>query len=112
VSTCATLAATGNIPLNGSRPLVLFGYGAYGQALQPQYEPEHVCLLQRGWVLAWAHVRGGGEMGKMWHASGRGLNKVSCALFSHAQACSASDFSRAACHTCSLSFNKTATPSV
>ena len=52
-----------------------FRYGAYGMSLPLDYHPSHACMLERGWVLAFAHVRGGGERGKAWHAAGRGLNK-------------------------------------
>lgn len=50
-------------------------YGAYGMHIPIDYHPGHACMLERGWVLAFAHVRGGGERGKGWHAAGRGQNK-------------------------------------
>ena len=53
----------------------LLSYGAYGVNMPLDYHPRHVCMLERGWVLAFAHVRGGGERGKAWHAAGRGLSK-------------------------------------
>ncbi|KAG5189316.1 hypothetical protein JKP88DRAFT_353149 [Tribonema minus] len=81
-----TVAHARNIPLDGSRPLVLFGYGAYGQSLPLDYSPEHLPLLERGWVLAWAHVRGGREMGKVWHEHGRGLHKMNTFWDSEARA--------------------------
>jgi hypothetical protein len=49
---------------------VLFVYGAYGYKLHPQFNPAEVSLLDRGVVLAVAHVRGGGELGAAWHAAG------------------------------------------
>jgi oligopeptidase B len=67
---------TDDLPLDGSRPLVLYGYGAYGYSLDLSYSHSHIPLLQRGWTVAWAHVRGGGELGKAWHAAGRQLLKV------------------------------------
>mmetsp|Transcript_14786 Transcript_14786/g.31917 ORF Transcript_14786/g.31917 Transcript_14786/m.31917 type:complete len:814 (-) Transcript_14786:54-2495(-) len=62
------------------RPCLVHVYGAYGQSLVPDFRPEHVVLLRQGWVIAWAHVRGGGERGKLWHDAGRRLNKVQSVL--------------------------------
>lgn len=53
----------------------MHSYGAYGMNLPLDYHPAYACMLERGWVLAFAHVRGGGERGKAWHASGRGSEK-------------------------------------
>lgn len=50
-------------------------YGAYGMSMPIDYHPGHACMLERGWVLAFAHVRGGGERGKAWHAAGRAQHK-------------------------------------
>lgn len=58
------------------RPCLLHVYGAYGTCLVPDFRPEHALLLRRGWTLAWAHVRGGGERGRAWHAAGRRLRKA------------------------------------
>eukprot|EP00435_Cladocopium_sp_Y103_P049139 s835_g14.t1 len=56
-------------------PCLLHVYGAYGSSMTPDFRPEHLMLLRRGWVLAWAHVRGGGERGRAWHQAGRQLRK-------------------------------------
>jgi oligopeptidase B len=52
-------------------PVVLMGYGAYGQSLNLAYDPTTRPLLDRGFVLAYAHTRGGGELGNSWHHQGR-----------------------------------------
>jgi protease II len=52
-------------------PVVLMGYGAYGQSLNLAYDPTTLPLLDRGFVLAYAHTRGGGELGNSWHHRGR-----------------------------------------
>ncbi|CAM9870072.1 unnamed protein product, partial [Sphacelaria rigidula] len=70
-----TIAHDRSIVLDGTNRLVLHGYGAYGMHMPIDYHPGHACMLERGWVLAFAHVRGGGERGKRWHADGRGQNK-------------------------------------
>eukprot|EP00438_Fugacium_kawagutii_P021554 Skav208795 [mRNA] locus=scaffold478:42382:44130:- [translate_table: standard] len=56
-------------------PCLLHVYGAYGTCMTPDFRPEHLMLLRRGWLLAWAHVRGGGERGWAWHQAGRQLQK-------------------------------------
>lgn len=70
-----TLVRRRGAPLDGSGPLLLSGYGAYGTTQEPAFSAEHLCLLRRGWTLATAHVRGGGELGKRWHVDGRGAAK-------------------------------------
>lgn len=61
---------------DGSAPMVLEGYGAYGMTSDPDFSAIRLSLLDRGVTFAIAHVRGGGEMGKPWHDSGRMLNKM------------------------------------
>ena len=61
--------------VDGPRPLLLQGYGAYGFSYPTRFSPARVSLLDRGVVVAIAHVRGGGEMGKRWHDDGRMLAK-------------------------------------
>jgi oligopeptidase B len=56
-------------------PLLLEGYGAYGVPDTPEFDPALPSLLDRGVAFALAHVRGGGELGKRWHESGRMLQK-------------------------------------
>jgi oligopeptidase B len=56
-------------------PLLLCGYGAYGISLDLSFSPWWPCLLDRGFILAFAHVRGGGELGPAWHEQGRLLAK-------------------------------------
>lgn len=52
-------------------PVWLDGYGAYGMANDPWFSSTRLSLLDRGWVFALAHVRGGGESGQQWHDGGR-----------------------------------------
>ncbi len=60
---------------DGSNPCLLHGYGAYGLVIDPVFSPVNVSLLDRGLVLATAHVRGGGLLGEGWHEDGRMLAK-------------------------------------
>jgi oligopeptidase B len=67
------------IPLerDGARPLLLNGYGAYGLSYDPVFSSNSLSLLDRGFVVAIAHVRGGEEMGRGWYEGGRLLRKRS-----------------------------------
>ncbi|MCK4256155.1 S9 family peptidase, partial [candidate division WOR-3 bacterium] len=60
---------------NGNNPLLLYGYGAYGENMEPYFSSNRLSLLDRGFIFAIAHVRGGGEMGKFWYEQGKLLNK-------------------------------------
>lgn len=60
---------------DGSAPCKLFGYGGYGTAVDATFSPARLSLLDRGFVVAIAHVRGGGELGSGWHEAGRRLAK-------------------------------------
>ncbi|KAG8366496.1 hypothetical protein BUALT_Bualt17G0086100 [Buddleja alternifolia] len=55
---------------------LLHGYGAYGEVLDKSWCPDRLSLLDRGWVFAFADVRGGAGADPSWHISGRGLNKL------------------------------------
>ncbi|UCG93270.1 MAG: S9 family peptidase [candidate division WOR-3 bacterium] len=61
---------------DGRSPLYLYGYGTYGWSNEPYFSSNRLSLLNRGFIYAIAHVRGGGEMGKYWHEQGRFLNKM------------------------------------
>jgi oligopeptidase B len=65
------------LQLDGQRPLLLNGYGAYGLSYDPTFSSNNLSLLDRGFVVAIAHVRGGEEMGRGWYEGGRLLNKRS-----------------------------------
>ncbi|XP_020537515.1 dipeptidyl aminopeptidase BI isoform X2 [Jatropha curcas] len=57
-------------------PGLLQGYGAYGEVLDKSWCPDRLSLLDRGWVMAFADVRGGSGEHSSWHKSGSGLNKL------------------------------------
>jgi oligopeptidase B len=58
-------------PLDGSAPLLLYGYGAYGIAMEPSFSIRNLSLVDRGWIWATAHVRGGSDKGWGWFLDGR-----------------------------------------
>src|SRR5439155_25989129 len=64
------------IPLDGSNPTLLYGYGAYELPSDPMFDAARLSLLDRGFVFAIAHVRGGGELGREWYEDGKFLNKA------------------------------------
>ncbi|MGH8197243.1 MAG: S9 family peptidase [Steroidobacteraceae bacterium] len=61
---------------DGSAPLLQYGYGSYGATMDPAFSIPRLSLLDRGFVFALAHVRGGQEMGRRWYDQGRLLHKV------------------------------------
>jgi len=64
-----------DVPQDGSAPCVLYGYGAYEAPADPWFSSLRVTLIQRGFVFALAHVRGGGDMGRLWWDDGKLLKK-------------------------------------
>jgi oligopeptidase B len=60
---------------NGANPLLMVGYGSYGYSYPDNFSSGRLALLDRGVVLAIAHIRGGAEMGRKWYEDGKFLNK-------------------------------------
>jgi oligopeptidase B len=60
---------------DGARPLLLYGYGSYGSSYDPTFSSNAISLLDRGFVIALAHIRGGEEMGRAWYEHGKRLHK-------------------------------------
>jgi oligopeptidase B len=64
------------VKLDGSAPLLLYGYGSYGISIPPTFSSSRLSLLDRGVIFAIAHIRGGGELGEEWRQAGRMMNKM------------------------------------
>ncbi len=62
--------------LDGSAPLLLYGYGSYGVSIAPTFSPNRLSLLDRGAIYVIAHIRGGGELGEEWREAGRMMKKI------------------------------------
>lgn len=60
---------------DGDNPTLLYGYGSYGATMDPSFNANRLSLLDRGFVFAIGHIRGGSEMGRAWYEDGKMLNK-------------------------------------
>jgi oligopeptidase B len=81
-----------------ANPLLLYGYGSYGNSMNPFFRSDRLSLLDRGFIYAIAHIRGGEEMGRYWYEEGKLLNKkntftdfIACAEYLIAQEYTSSD---------------------
>jgi oligopeptidase B len=64
------------VKMDGSAPLLLYGYGSYGASIPPGFATSRLALLDRGVIYVIAHIRGGGELGEEWRQAGRMMNKM------------------------------------
>ena len=66
--------------LSADNPTLLVGYGSYGISMSPTFDATRLAWLERGGILAFAHVRGGGEYGEAWHKAGQKATKINTIL--------------------------------
>jgi oligopeptidase B len=71
-----TVLMRADTPLDGSAPMLLYGYGSYGLSMDPTFSTRNLSLVDRGWIWAIAHVRGGAEKGWGWFLGGRKMHKT------------------------------------
>ena len=62
--------------MNGNNPTLLYAYGSYGASMDPYFSSARLSLLDRGFVYAIAHIRGGEELGRQWYEDGKLLKKM------------------------------------
>lgn len=67
-------------PMDGSAPALLYAYGAYGYAMDADFETDRLSLIERGFIYAIAHVRGGMEKGFAWYRNGKREKKINTFL--------------------------------
>jgi oligopeptidase B len=70
-----SIAYKKGLKMDGNNPILLHGYGAYGAILDPEFIPYRLSLLERGFVYAIAHIRGGADLGRAWYEDGKVLKK-------------------------------------
>ncbi len=83
-----------NTPIDGTAPLLLYGYGSYGHAMPASFTPNRFSLIDRGFVYAIAHIRGGTDCGYGWYLDGKMMRKKNTFL----------DFTAAASHLATEGF--------
>lgn len=71
-----TLLMLKDTPKDGSAPVLLYGYGSYGHAMEPSFSIRNLSLVDRGWIWAVAHIRGGSDKGWGWFLDGRREKKA------------------------------------
>jgi len=75
ISILYRLDAHQNFERNGEHPLYLYGYGSYGLSMKPGFSTARLSLVDRGFIFAIAHIRGGSELGRQWYEDGKFLKK-------------------------------------
>ncbi len=83
-----TIVYRKGIEKDGNNPTKIYGYGSYGSSLNPRFNRNYLSLLDRGFIVAFAHIRGGQDLGRQWYEDGKLLNKkntfydfIDCAEF-------------------------------
>ncbi|MDZ4370258.1 MAG: S9 family peptidase [Phenylobacterium sp.] len=71
-----TLLMRKGTPQDGTAPVLLYGYGSYGHAMEPAFSIRNLSLVDRGWIWATAHIRGGSDKGWGWFLDGRREKKT------------------------------------
>ena len=70
-----TIVYNKDLKKDGNNPTLLYGYGSYGSVIDADFNSQRLSLLDRGFIFAVGHIRGGSDLGRAWYESGRMLNK-------------------------------------
>jgi oligopeptidase B len=70
-----TIVYKKDLKKDGNNPTLLYGYGSYGSVIDADFNSQRLSLLDRGFIFAIGHIRGGSDLGRAWYESGRMLNK-------------------------------------